>query len=317
MHSRPLDEPAPTPPIISPAPGANSGFHNNDRYPADEFDAPFYKSIRFRLTAWYAAALILVIVALSVSIHVLLVRSLSMDAESRLGNAVLELRPNISVALPPAGPQDPAGAAPYFLVTPPTFDSILLSGLWYMVFDNREQAVPVDSPGALSTIPEDLRNALDDEDVFNVDNNTFKSFGVGGVDSMVLVAPFQTRTEPGAPVQTAGWFVVGEPIGSRDNMISLVDQVLRLFGVVGVALAVWGGWIMAGRALAPVGRITETAESIASRDGSVSLSQRLAVPDTGDELSRLAHTFNGMLDRIQEAFIVQRRFVGDASHELR
>jgi signal transduction histidine kinase len=281
------------------------------------FDAPFYKSIRFRLTAWYAAALILVILALALSIHVLLVRSLSMDAESRLGNAVLELRPSITVDRPPTGPQNPAGTTPYFIVNPPSFDSILLSGLWYTVYDNRRQAVEVDSPGALTSIPADLETALADDDVFDPDRNTFQTFEVGGVESMVLIAPFQARAEPGAPVLTAGWFVVGEPIGSRDNIIGVVDQVLRLFGVVGVALAVWGGWIMAGRALSPVGRITQTADSIANSDGAVSLSRRLAVPDTGDELSHLAVTFNGMLDRIEEAFIVQRRFVGDASHELR
>ena len=318
LHSQPIDEPGTIPPTASSAQAANSGSRNDDRYRNDEFDAPLYKSIRFRLTAWYAAALILVIVGLSVSIHVLLVRSLSMDAESRLGNAVLELKGNISLALPPTGPQNLAVGAPLYEITTSGVDSIVLSGLWFQVFDTTLELAAVGSSSAPTTIPEDLERALGDENVFNRDRNTFLSIEVGGVNSMVLIAPFfQTERGTTGTGPLAGWFIVGEPIGSRDNMISLVDQVLRLFGVVGVALAVWGGWIMAGRALAPVGRITETAESIASRDGSVSLSQRLAVPDTGDELSRLAHTFNGMLDRIQEAFIVQRRFVGDASHELR
>lgn len=281
----------------------------------DEFDAPFYKSIRFRLTAWYAAALILVIIALSVSIHVVLVRSLRIDAESRLGNAVLALKPNIDVS-PPTGPQDPASDTPYFDVNLTSNDSIQLSGLWYLLFDNRRERVETDSPGALYTIPEDLQNALGNDLEFDDDRNTLQSIEIAGLRFMVLLAPFSVDT-PGTPGQTAGWIMVGESIGSRDNIIDVVDQILRLFGVVGVALAVWGGWIMAGRALAPVGRITESAGSIGSRDGAVSLSQRLEVPRTGDELSWLAYTFNQMLDRIEEAFIVQRRFVGDASHELR
>jgi signal transduction histidine kinase len=47
------------------------------------------------------------------------------------------------------------------------------------------------------------------------------------------------------------------------------------------------------------------------------LATRLEVPNTGDELARLASTFNRMLDRLEEAFALQRRFIADASHELR
>ncbi len=319
LPSKPLDEPRrPSAPPADTESGTKRGFLPDGFSRYDEFEAPFYKSIRFRLTAWYAAALVIVIVALAVSLHALMVRSLSRDAESRLGNAAVELQNNIRLASAPTGPQNPAGTAPLYEITPSGIDSILLSGLWFQVFDTTQEPATISSPGAPSSITEDLERGLGEDNVFNEGSNTLKSIEVGGVDSMVLIAPFfQRLPDPTESGPLAGWFVVGEPIGSRDNIINLVDQVLRFFGVVGVALAVWGGWIMAGRALAPVGRITETADSIASRDGSVSLSQRLAVPDSGDELSRLAHTFNGMLDRIEEAFSTQRRFVGDASHELR
>ncbi|MBA3276409.1 MAG: HAMP domain-containing protein, partial [Chloroflexia bacterium] len=317
LDQRPLDESRLVPAAKGEA-GAVAGVKKKSRFNVQEFDAPYYKSIRFRLTAWYAAALILVIVALSLSLHTLLVRSLQNDAQSRLGNAVLELRSSISLALPPTGPQSPAGTDPLFEITPSGVDSILLSGLWFQVFDTSLEPAAVGSSGAPTTIPQNLESALGDDTVFNEDRNTVKSFEVGGVDFMVMIAPFfQRERGTGATGPLAGWIVVGEPIGSRDNIIQVVDQILRLFGVVGVALAVWGGWLMAGRALAPVERITQTADSIGNRDGTVSLSRRLEVPDTGDELSRLAHTFNRMLDRIEEAFNTQRRFVGDASHELR
>jgi len=304
------------PPATLSAATSDDGVSRTGRRGANEFDAPFYKSIRFRLTAWYATVLVIIIVALAVSLHILLVQALQNDAESRLRNAVVELQDSIGV-VELAGPQVPAGDTPNYQITSSGIDSIQLSGVWFRVFDNRQQLADVDAPGISNTIPEDLAIALSDTNLFDVESNTFRSIGVEGVDSLVLIAPFQVETAPGVTGPTVGWFVVGEPLGSRESIIGVVDQVLRLFGVVGVALAVWGGWIMAGRALAPVGRITESASHIGNRDGAVSLSQRLAVPDTGDELSRLAHTFNDMLDRIEEAFIVQRRFVGDASHELR
>ncbi|MER3439710.1 MAG: hypothetical protein C4346_20130, partial [Chloroflexota bacterium] len=76
--------------------------------------------------------------------------------------------------------------------------------------------------------------------------------------------------------------------------------------------------ILAGRSLRPVDRITATADAIA-RDASTgrSLATRLDVPESGDELARLAATFNRMLDRLEEAFSAQQRFIADASHELR
>jgi heavy metal sensor kinase len=71
--------------------------------------------------------------------------------------------------------------------------------------------------------------------------------------------------------------------------------------------------VLAGRALAPVAAITALAAAIGGQDLRARL--HLALPD--DELGRLARTFDGMLDRIEDAFERQKRFTGDAAHELR
>jgi signal transduction histidine kinase len=73
------------------------------------------------------------------------------------------------------------------------------------------------------------------------------------------------------------------------------------------------GWVVSGRVLSPINRITEVARRIQATD----LSQRIALEGPEDELKRLADTFDGMLERLDEAFRSQRRFVSDASHELR
>lgn len=70
---------------------------------------------------------------------------------------------------------------------------------------------------------------------------------------------------------------------------------------------------MSRRALAPVDAITSTARSISEH----SLSRRLASLQTGDELQRLAETFNQMMDRLEAAFKRITQFTADASHELR
>jgi heavy metal sensor kinase len=73
------------------------------------------------------------------------------------------------------------------------------------------------------------------------------------------------------------------------------------------------GWFLAGRVLSPIVGITATAQKITAEK----LNRRLPVDDNGDEIARLAQTFNLMLGRLEESFSRVRRFSGDASHELR
>lgn len=73
------------------------------------------------------------------------------------------------------------------------------------------------------------------------------------------------------------------------------------------------GWVVAGRALQPVQRITDVARDIQASD----LSRRIGLRGPEDELKQLADTFDGMLGRLDAAFGSQRRFVHEASHELR
>jgi two-component system OmpR family sensor kinase len=88
--------------------------------------------------------------------------------------------------------------------------------------------------------------------------------------------------------------------------------------LVGVGLSVglaslFGGWLLAGRALRPVDRLIDDAATL----GPGNLDRRLASPVRMDEVGRLTLTLNGMLDRIAESIERQRLFVAMASHELR
>jgi heavy metal sensor kinase len=80
-----------------------------------------------------------------------------------------------------------------------------------------------------------------------------------------------------------------------------------------LAVAAIGGYIVSRRALQPVDRIIAATRSISVSN----LSERLAVPQTRDELQRLSETYNAMLARLESAVAEIKRFTGDASHELR
>jgi signal transduction histidine kinase len=91
-------------------------------------------------------------------------------------------------------------------------------------------------------------------------------------------------------------------------------RVYSFWGLAGLFVASLGiGWFVAGRVLKPIEHITEVARDIQSTD----LSRRIALDGPDDELKQLADTFDGMLTRLDAAFQAERRFIQDASHELR
>ncbi|MDX6264065.1 MAG: hypothetical protein QOH84_5753 [Kribbellaceae bacterium] len=98
----------------------------------------------------------------------------------------------------------------------------------------------------------------------------------------------------------------------RDTVTTVTTYLLigfpLLLGLVGVAT-----WMLVGRALRPVERIRSRVHGI----GVGQLADRVPVPAAEDEIARLAVTMNQMLDRLQAGQETQRRFVADASHELR
>jgi heavy metal sensor kinase len=137
----------------------------------------------------------------------------------------------------------------------------------------------------------------------------------------------QRRLQPGSPNRPAA---AGAPAPEPRQYPALVitaaiplgpvQAALRqLAGVLsGLSLATWLAALAVGRAvcrraLQPVQRMARAAREMDAADAG----QRLPIVATGDELEDLTRAFNGLLDRLHEAFERQRRFTGDASHQLR
>lgn len=96
----------------------------------------------------------------------------------------------------------------------------------------------------------------------------------------------------------------------------VLNEVARftIFALIALfLLSIAVGWVMSGRVLKPIEEITEVAREIQASD----LSRRIALQGPDDELTRLAATFDGMLERLDRAFSSQRRFLADTSHDLR
>lgn len=107
--------------------------------------------------------------------------------------------------------------------------------------------------------------------------------------------------------------VAGRSTAQIDATLLTVAVLLAVSVPVVAGVVAATTWLAVGRSLAPVERMRREVEQVSATD----LSRRVDDPATADELSSLARTLNAMLVRLEHAHIAQRRFVSDASHELR
>ena len=152
------------------------------------------------------------------------------------------------------------------------------------------------------------------------------SMATDGDDGFVrVVGPSRQRSSASDPDVRVGTFPIlrdGQLVGrlevgqSREDSSDALATLLLIMAVaypVTLAVAVLGGFFLAGRALSPVDKITGLARRISAKD----LGQRLDLQLPDDEVGRLARTFDDMIGRLDDAFRRQRQFTADASHELR
>ncbi len=123
-------------------------------------------------------------------------------------------------------------------------------------------------------------------------------------------APFAVAVEP---VGGDGIVVAGRSTEEIESTLGTVGLLLAVSVPIVVGVVALTTWFAVGRSLAPVERMRRQVEQMSASD----LSSRVDEPETRDEIGRLARTMNGMLARLEESQLAQRRFVSDASHELK
>ncbi|MFS0894654.1 sensor histidine kinase [Microbacterium sp. 179-I 3D3 NHS] len=131
----------------------------------------------------------------------------------------------------------------------------------------------------------------------------------------------QTRIIDGEPMLVVsndlddgdGTLVLAVSMEDDGETLATVATLLAVAVPLVLVLVAGTTWFVTGRALRPVTRIRREVDGITADR----LHQRVAVPASADEIAALATTMNGMLDRLDAAAAAQRRFVSDASHELR
>lgn len=117
--------------------------------------------------------------------------------------------------------------------------------------------------------------------------------------------------------QIIGVVLVAKSQDDVNNALNTLLRILLIGELIAIFAATLGGWLIAENGLRPIATVTRAASSIARNASAADLGTRVPYRGAKDEVGELVSTFNDMLAAIQETAGAQRRFVADASHELR
>src|SRR5512146_2031885 len=132
---------------------------------------------------------------------------------------------------------------------------------------------------------------------------------VNGIHMRVLSVPLETMRSP------VGVLQVGLSLAALDETQTTLVRVLVLLAAIAMILSILAATFLTSRALAPLSTMTQVATQITRADD---LSRRIPLSSNpGDEVGLLIQTINDLLERLEQLFSMQRRFLADVSHELR
>jgi two-component system, OmpR family, sensor kinase len=258
-------------------------------------------TLRTKLVLWYSGLLAIIIVIFAVAVFSVMRYTLINTVDRTLEETVRQVIQN-SRTFPVADFSGPERV----IVTLPPLDVFSASGVLIQVWTEQEGSPHLEDASAnLSSYDRPLnQRALgsSDADYSNIvinDDTTLR----------VLTSPMVT---------VQGKLIGNVQVASSLNTVNqATDRLLGIMlvsGGVGILGSIAVGMLLSSRATRPIERITQAAGSIAvAKD----LKTRLPWDGPMDELGRLTVVFNQMMERLEQAFGIQQRFVADVSHELR
>ena len=247
--------------------------------------------IRARLTAWYTAVVVVIVVALGA----FLVLQLHSDLQGTVDRDLREGAAMIAQGYASGGPEEFLEVAETALPEGGSAGQVVDT-------DGRILLTYGDPISTRQMAPRDARRDA-----------------LAGRRSLLTVelSPgeqrFRVRTLPVRRLGARQAIVVAESLEHVEQSVHRVLVLLLLAGPAAFAATALGGWWLARKALLPVERMTSQAGDI----GIDRLDERIAVPRAKDEIGHLAVTLNAMLDRLEQGVDEKHRLIADASHELR
>jgi two-component system OmpR family sensor kinase len=277
------------------------------------------RSLRLRLILWYGS-----LIAVALGFFGLLFLLLTTDAIQSSVNSALRTEARVAMldvlnALSPAPPYWPDH------LTMRVVDTYRDPGVVVEVLDVQSQVRYLSTNGSqLPRSPETTRSILAGQPSILYDS------AVDGqhvrVQAMPIRAPVHgvsgnTNGVPAGNGPVIGVLLVAKSLSDVDATLLMLRALLLLSGVATLVGTLIASWLIGTRVLRPLSHLVATARSIAASTAwgtsLGNLSQRVPQPRGRDEMAQVVETFNDMLASLESATQAQRRFIADASHELR
>ena len=261
-------------------------------------------SVRVRLTLWYTGLLALFLVILSFVTYFIFWRSTLLRTDSNLAELSEAFLSTVQAEmLDEHGPEAVRLATQEAIVEHRFRDHVFAvidpkGGLLVSSQDLPNEPSPA---GLLSSAPFQrlvADSAGSDHLLKNIEG------GRSGYRAFVRKFPLKGQTYT---------LVILQSLHPQREMLEEVQATFEWVIPIAIVLASLGGYILARKSLAPVMAMSTQAGRISAAN----LHERLPVQNARDELGRLAASFNELLERVDQSFERQRRFMSDASHELR
>lgn len=245
------------------------------------------KSVRFRLTLWYSVAFFLAMAVIFAAFYLITKQVLVSHTDDSITSHAQRIVEAVSANSMPAFSRE-------FSETP---------GMLIVVADPYGKIIS--SSQALGSNTGSITDLL--EKSANIIKPAFTDKTMGAVQLRLGVFPVKRDG-----VDT-GLVLIGHPNDVVANSLHALTTILLLvyFGLLFPTIV--GGMLLARGAMDPITQFSTQLKMI----GAKNLDERVVNPKTGDEVEELALTFNGLLDRLSEAFNRERRFIGDVAHELK
>lgn len=268
-----------------------------------------FSSLRLRLTLWYAGVLALLLVGFAAVFYFMVDRAVRQIADDSIEDACnslittlnTEKRLNEELILSDETIRE-------------TLDDFRFQNIVFAVYNDKLQIIAL-SPRLRPLEGNHLLPFNIAEEEIPLERVRSAVSGGEGLESIRTVSDPEIRIFVKRAAFERGSLLVAA-IRPLTPQIALLSN-LRVLLIAGIPFALLlssvGGYFLARKSLQPVREMTERAALITSRN----LSQRLASGSVKDELGVLADTFNEMLSRLEASFDQQKRFMADASHELR
>ena len=274
------------------------------------------RSLRLRLVLWYGTLLALALVSFAVLVWQLTTNALYQSVDDAVRAEAGAAEVTLSHELTSTPPFWPAQ------LSLPAINAYQETGTVVEVIDAQGNRRYDSDQNMATTIPfsaATARATLAGQTVLYSDVASGGQLRVEAVPVHTsLITPAGNTTATGPVI---GTLLVAKSLSDVNATLNVLRTLLLLIGTVIIAGALFGGWAIAGRVLHPLTEMAKTARAIAittahgTRLGN--LSQRVRRPGGRDEMAQVVDTFNEMLTDLEHATQTQRRFVADASHELR